>query len=70
MSAYDIPEIGETEARCLDILANVFDALVDDLIEQKQYSGPDAPMHAKNQVERELVDVLTTLVRASRQADE
>ena len=66
MSAFDIPEIGETEARCLDTLAGVHDVLVGDIIEAKAYSGPDAALRAKNQADRELHDLLVDLVRAKR----
>lgn len=66
MSAFDIPEIGDTEARCLDMLAGVHDALVDDIIAAGTYSGPDAAHHAKNQAVAELHEALVDLVRARR----
>lgn len=59
-------QLGETELRVVDILAGVFDALVDDVA--WTYVGPDAATHAKNQAERELHDMLVDLVRARRLA--
>jgi hypothetical protein len=59
-------EIGETQRRVLDVLASVHDALVEDAIAAGIYSGPDAPMRAKNQVDRELLDVLVYTVRHTK----
>lgn len=59
-------EIGETQRRVLDVLAGLHDALVDDVMLLGTYSGPDAPLRAKNQVDRELHDVLQQVIRKGR----
>ena len=59
-------EFGETQRRVLDLLASVHDQCVDDVIHLGYYKGPDAALHAKNQVDREMIDALTMLVRKSR----
>jgi hypothetical protein len=59
-------EIGETQRRVLDILASAHDEIVEDVLRSGVYSGPDASLHAKNQADRELLDVLVQAVRSAR----
>ena len=56
----------DSERLTMSALSEVFDALVGDILDARMYSGPEALRHAQNQAQRELVDALTSLVRAKR----
>lgn len=66
MSILEAKILSDRQERLLEVLEEASNALVDDLIDAKQYSGPDCYMHAANQVDRELHELLVDLVRAKR----